>query len=64
MFYTCSVCKKTFANKQKFNRHLSSHVDEQQLSCTQCDYQFVNKSELKKHLKTHIYDLLNLPKNA
>ena len=51
--YQCTVCDKTFAQKDHFTRHSRIHNGERPFQCHICDKTFNKKSGLMRHLTIH-----------
>ncbi|XP_029647147.1 zinc finger protein 1-like isoform X1 [Octopus sinensis] len=53
---TCTVCKKTFANVYRLQRHMISHNESTSLrkfKCEECGKAFKFKHHLKEHIRIH-----------
>ncbi|XP_075207310.1 uncharacterized protein LOC142312263 [Anomaloglossus baeobatrachus] len=51
--YSCSECRKCFAQKSHFVRHQRIHTGEKPYSCSECGKCFTQKSHLVSHQRTH-----------
>ncbi|XP_061662273.1 gastrula zinc finger protein XlCGF8.2DB-like isoform X2 [Syngnathoides biaculeatus] len=51
--WKCSQCRKTFASKSNFKKHLKIHTGEKPFLCSVCGQRFTQKGNLKTHTRTH-----------
>ncbi|XP_033989767.1 zinc finger protein 260-like isoform X2 [Trematomus bernacchii] len=47
--FSCSVCKKSFAERGDLNRHTRIHTGEKRYSCSICDKRFTWSYQVKRH---------------
>ena len=53
--HSCSICKKVYPNKGRFNRHLQNTHNtkkNQSVKCELCDSEFVSQASLRIHIRT------------
>ncbi|CAL4077834.1 unnamed protein product, partial [Meganyctiphanes norvegica] len=51
--YASSQCAKDYSNKNSFNDHRITHINEKPHQCRQCDKRFSYKRDFIKHKKSH-----------
>ena len=53
--FTCDVCKKTYRNKNRLDKHKELHnvVIPEKYTCNVCDKTYRNNYYLKRHILTH-----------
>lgn len=49
--YSCDICRKTFANRNKKKHHMSLHNAEKVFECKKCGRQFARNRDIKQHLQ-------------
>ncbi|XP_034720801.1 zinc finger protein 2-like isoform X2 [Etheostoma cragini] len=51
--FSCSICKKYFALRQRLQTHMRIHTGERPFSCSVCKKAFTERGNLNKHMRTH-----------
>jgi KRAB domain-containing zinc finger protein len=58
--YTCDICKKKYALKKTFQRHMLKHLttsiereEAKNYKCTKCNKKFLYENTLKRHVLNH-----------
>ena len=59
MKYKCTICSKSFYDKQHFTGHVNTHHNVMPYDCSKCKKSFSYKSNLFRHQKTCIEEEKN-----
>ncbi|XP_061751049.1 zinc finger protein 8-like [Nerophis ophidion] len=51
--FSCSFCRKSFANRSHLTEHVRVHTGEKPFNCAACGKSFTTKGNFNRHMRTH-----------